>query len=187
MKIWTSRKEDYMNQISKTITTVEIAEMMETEHSKIIRKLDGREEKGKHIKGYIEILSEAQMGVAKYFIESSYIDAQGKPRKCYDVSKIGCDFLANKFTGEKGILFTAKYVERFEEMENRINQLPLTEHPGEVANLLKVLSSIMSKQGTVPYKIAENAKVICEQYGITLVADFVNIPEFEQMQLTLIK
>ena len=36
---------------------------------------------------------------------------------CYEVTKIGCDFLANKFTGEKGILFTAKYVKRFNEME----------------------------------------------------------------------
>ena len=172
-----------MNQISKTITTVEIAEMMETEHKSVLRKLEGDAKQ----KGIIQTLSEHEIGVAKYFVESSYIDAQGKPRKCYDVTKIGCDFLANKFTGEKGILFTAKYVERFDEMENRINQLPLTEHPGEVANLLKVLSSIMIKQGTVPYKIAENAKVICEQYGITLSTDFVNVPEFEQMQLTLIK
>lgn len=172
-----------MNQITKTITTVEIAEMMGTEHKSILRKLDG----DKTRKGYIQTFNEHQMETVDYFKESSYIDAKGEPRKCYEVTKLGCDFLANKFTGEKGILFTARYVKRFDEMENRINQVPLTEHPGEVANLLKVLSSIMSKQGTVPYKIAENARVICEQYGITLATDFVNVPEFEQMQLTLIK
>lgn len=151
-----------MNQISKTITTVEIAEMMEVNHWEVIRKLEGRELKGKHIKGYIEILADNQMVVSKYFQESTYKDGSGKENKCYDATKLGCDFLANKFTGEKGIIFTAKYVERFEEMENRINQVPLTEHPGEVANLLKVLSSIMSKQGTAPYKIAENTKLICD-------------------------
>lgn len=176
-----------MNQISKTITTVEIAEMMETEHWRVLRKLEGQEKLGKHVKGYIDIFNDNQIVVVDFFKESSYIDAKGEARKCYNVTKLGCDFLANKFTGEKGILFTARYVKRFDEMENRINQLPLTEHPGEVANLLKVLSSIMSKQGTIPYKIAENAKVICEQYGITLSTDFVNVPEFEQMQLTLIK
>lgn len=36
--------------------------------SKILRKLEGRTEKGKHIKGYIEILGEAQMGSSEFFI-----------------------------------------------------------------------------------------------------------------------
>lgn len=35
---------------------------------------------------------------------------------------MGCDFLANKFNGEKGILFTAKYVERFNAMERSIKE-----------------------------------------------------------------
>ncbi|MCD3196274.1 phage antirepressor Ant [Clostridium botulinum C/D] len=38
---------------------------------------------------------------------------------------MGCEFLANKFNGEKGILFTAKYVERFNEMEEKQNQFKL--------------------------------------------------------------
>ena len=33
---------------------------------------------------------------------------------------MGCEILANKMTGEKGILFTAKYVDRFNEYEKRI-------------------------------------------------------------------
>jgi Rha family phage regulatory protein len=98
---------------TNTITTLEIAEMMETEHSKLLRKLEGDGTR----KGIIPILSEAHLGVADYFKESTYQDAQGKPRKCYNVTRLGCDFLANKFTGEKGILFTAKYVKRFNEME----------------------------------------------------------------------
>ena len=87
--------------------------MMETEHSKLLRKLEGDGTR----KGIIPILSEAHLGVADYFKESTYQDAQGKPRKCYNVTRLGCDFLANKFTGEKGVLFTAKYVKRFNEME----------------------------------------------------------------------
>lgn len=98
---------------TNTITTVEVAEMMETEHSKLLRKLEGDGTR----KGIIPILSEAHLGVADYFKESTYQDTQGKPRKCYNVTRLGCDFLANKFTGEKGVLFTAKYVKRFNEME----------------------------------------------------------------------
>ena len=100
----------------KTISSLEVAEMMETEHSKIIRKLEGSKDR----KGYIDVLNEAQMGVVDYFIKSSYKDAKGEERPCYEVTKLGCDFLANKFTGEKGILFTAKYVKRFSEMEEQL-------------------------------------------------------------------
>lgn len=164
-----------------TITTLEVAEMMETEHSKIIRKLEG----GKDRKGFIQILTEAQMGVSDYFIPATYRDASGKENKCYQVTKLGCDFLANKSTGEKGVIFTARYVKRFYEMENHVKQIPLTEHPGEVANLIKVLSNRMDKQGSVPYKTSEMAQMICEQYGIRLPDDFIKIPEYEQMQLPM--
>lgn len=101
----------------QTITTLEIAEMMETEHWKVLRKLDGRTKEGKRERGYIEILNDNQMVVDDYFISSIYQDAKGENRPCYKVTKLGCDFLANKFTGEKGILFTARYVKRFDEME----------------------------------------------------------------------
>ena len=105
-----------------TISSIEVAEMMEVEHAKLIRKLEG----GRDRKGYIQILNEAQMGVADYFVKSSYRDAKGEARPCYQVTKLGCDFLANKFTGEKGVIFTAKYVKRFDEMEHTL-KLGLTE------------------------------------------------------------
>lgn len=101
----------------QTITTLEIAEMMETEHWKVLRKLGGRTKEGRHERGYIEILNDNQMVVSDYFIPSTYQDAKGENRPCYKVTKLGCDFLANKFTGEKGILFTARYVKRFNEMD----------------------------------------------------------------------
>ncbi len=62
-------------------------------------------------------------------------------------------------------------------------QIPLTEHPGEVANLLKVLSNRMDKQGIAPYKSAEVVKMVCEQYGIKLPEWFVKPPEYEQVTL----
>lgn len=104
--------------IEQTITTLEIAEMMGVQHWEIIRKLEG----GSGRKGYIQILNDNQMVVVDYFKESTYVDAKGETRKCYKVTKMGCDFLANKFTGEKGVLFTAKYVKRFAEMQNVIQE-----------------------------------------------------------------
>lgn len=116
-----ARKENIEKNM-KTISTIEVAEMMEVEHKLILRKLDGRESKGKRIKGYIEILTENQMVPSDYFIPSTYKDASGKENKCYNVTKMGCEFLANKFTGEKGVIFTAKFVKRFHEMEEIIRE-----------------------------------------------------------------
>lgn len=133
---------EILNQHKNTITTLEIAEMMETDHWKILRKLDGRAKKnGEHEPGYIEILNDHQMVVVDYFIKSSYTDTKGEVRPCYLVTKLGCDFLANKFTGEKGVLFTAKYVKRFDEMEQELKnpyKLPTTYKEALVQLLEKV-------------------------------------------------
>lgn len=85
---------------AQTITTLEIAKMMDMEHSKLLRKLDG----GSDRKGYVEILGEAHLGVTDYFIKSTYITDQNKEMPYYKVTKLGCDFLTNKFTGEKRII-----------------------------------------------------------------------------------
>lgn len=101
---------------TQTITTLEIAEMMDTEHWKVLRKLEG----DKKTSGIIEILNGNNFVVADYFIKSTYLDMKGEKRPCYKATRLGCDFLANKFTGEKGIIFTAKYVKRFLEMEDAL-------------------------------------------------------------------
>ncbi len=100
----------------KTISSLEVAEMVETEHWKLLRKLEGDQKSV----GIIKILTDNNFVVSDYFILSSYKDSSGKENKCYKITKLGCDFLANKFTGEKGILFTAKYVKRFSEMEEQL-------------------------------------------------------------------
>lgn len=104
--------------IEQTITTLEIAEMMGVQHCDILRKLEGRKDR----KGYIQILTESHLALSDYFQESTYVDSTGKNNKCYKVTKMGCDFLANKFTGEKGVIFTAKYVKRFAEMKTAIQE-----------------------------------------------------------------
>lgn len=96
---------------------------------------------GEHERGYVEILTDNHLVVSDYFILSSYKDASGKENKCYFVTKLGCDFLANKFTGEKGVLFTAKYVKRFDEMEQELEnpyKLPTTYKEALVQLLEKV-------------------------------------------------
>lgn len=97
----------------KTIPSYEVAEMMERNHSNILTMIHGKADR----KGIIQVLNEVQMDVVDYFIESTYVDKKGETRKCYECTKMGCEMLANKMTGEKGIIFTAKYVKKFNEME----------------------------------------------------------------------
>ena len=105
-----------MINIQETINSVEVAKMVETSHKIILRKLDG----SKNRKGIVQILTEHQMVPSDFFIPSTYIDSSGKENKCYLITKKGCEFLAHKFTGEKGVLFTARYINRFHEMEEKL-------------------------------------------------------------------
>ena len=99
----------------KRISSREVAEMMELRHTDLIRKIDK----------ITKTLENAKMRFQKYWIESTYkVEGNNKTYKEYLVSKEGCEFLAHKSTGEKGILFTHRYMERFKEMEQIIEQGP---------------------------------------------------------------
>lgn len=178
-----------MNSLGKTtITTLEVAEMMEVEHWELLRKLEGRTKKdGSRSKGYIELLADNHLVVTDYFVKSTYMTVQNKEMPCYEVTKLGCDFLANKSNGEKGVVFTARYVKRFYEMEkNGVEKIPLDAAiAGNVADLGRVTERIMKGQGSAPHKIAETFKLECMQFGIVLPSDFVKVPEYIQMELAL--
>lgn len=93
----------------------EVAEMLDKEHSYVLEMIQGREGK----LGIIPVLENANLAVSNYFIPSTY-KAGTREYKCYLVTKMGCELLGNKQQGEKGILFTAKYVEAFNKMEETI-------------------------------------------------------------------
>lgn len=105
----------------KGLSTRVIADMMNMKHYKVLEKLEGSKD-GK-TKGIIPTLTNHDFVVSDYFIESAYVDDSGKSNKEYICMKLGCEFLANKFTGEKGILFTAQYVKLFNEMEQEIKEI----------------------------------------------------------------
>lgn len=105
----------------KTISSREVAEMTGEEHWQVLRKLEGTKD-GK-TKGIIHILADHKIVVSEFFIPSTYkVEGNSKAYKEYLVTKKGCDMLANKLTSEKGIIFTAKYVKRFDQMEKAIQE-----------------------------------------------------------------
>lgn len=104
----------------QTLDSREVAEMMGKSHGDLLREIDGSKD-GKTV-GIIPVLEKANFALSKYFIESTYKSGT-REYKCYLVTKMGCEMLGNKLQGEKGILFTARYVERFNEMIEENNQL----------------------------------------------------------------
>jgi len=104
-----------------TINSREVAEIMKTDHKEILSMIEGRKHKNgnaRHV-GILEVLSESeQIHSHNFFIPSTYkVSNNNKTYKCYLLTKMGCEMIANKMTGSKGILFTAAYVTKFNEME----------------------------------------------------------------------
>lgn len=102
------------NQIEQKLDSREVAEMMEMEHPKLLRKIDDINED----------FRKSQIGFSKYWEESSYrIVGQARNYRRFLITKRGCEFLAHKTTGTKGNLFTDRYMDRFAEMENYIEKV----------------------------------------------------------------
>lgn len=99
--------------------------MIDIRHDNLIKK----------IRSYQQILDSSKLRSQEFFIPSTYLNSQNKEQPCYLLTKKGCEMVANKLTGEKGVLFTAQYVNRFEEMEKKITQPQLPSSPMEVLKL----------------------------------------------------
>ena len=101
----------------ETIDSREVAEMVGIQHKDLLKK----------VRNYQQILESAKLLPQDFFIPSTYkVENNNKTYECYLLTKKGCEMVANKLTGEKGVIFTAKYVNRFAEMEQKI-KLPKTD------------------------------------------------------------
>lgn len=94
----------------KYIDSREVAEMVGKAHNDLL----------KDIRRYCEQLGQGNIPQSDFFTESTYQNSQNKTMPCYLVSKKGCEFIAHKLTGIKGTEFTAKYINRFHDMEEEI-------------------------------------------------------------------
>lgn len=150
----------------------EVARLVGKQHAHLMRD----------IKGYAEVLessTESNFGLSDFFIPHTYTDSTGRTLPCYLITKKGCDMVANKMTGEKGVLFTAAYVTAFEKMREAVTSArPLS--PAEQllaqAQLMveqeKRLSAVETRQTELAERCGENGRkldtltaVIVEPYA----------------------
>lgn len=102
---------------SSYINSKEVAEMVEKDHSMLLRD----------IRRYIAQLGESKIAHTEFFVESQYIDKSNRQKPCYNITKKGCEFIAHKLTGTKGTAFTARYINRFHEMESQLATVGIPE------------------------------------------------------------
>lgn len=140
----------------QAIDSREVAEMVDKNHKELLRS----------IRSYIEIMgknNERNFAPVDFFIPSTYIDSKGETRPCYLITKKGCDMIANKLTGEKGVLFTAAYVTAFEEMQKALSAGHRSPEisPAALAKLITANSKSLYNTGATPFEVME---MICDTY-----------------------
>ena len=121
-------KGDKMNELNiikqsggAYIDSREVAEAIGKNHKDLLRD----------IRKYITVLEkigQRNFAPSDFFIESSFFNAQNKEMPRYLLSKMGCELMANKLIGEKGIMFTAAYVAKFNEMEKSERDAEIKSH-----------------------------------------------------------
>ena len=104
----------------EVVDSREVAEVTGKQHAHLMRDI-------KMYSGILSNSNESKFGAVDFFIPSTYTDSKGETRPCYLLTKKGCDMVANKMTGEKGVLFTAMYVTAFEKMRNQLSK-PMTQN-----------------------------------------------------------
>lgn len=110
-----------MNKLPRNISSLEVAEMVGRDHNEVLKDLR-------------RISTQLGEGILpqSYFIESSYTNIQNKELPSFLLTKKGCELYGTRMTGEKGTQFAVKYIERFNEMEQHIQQ-QLPSDPVELA------------------------------------------------------
>lgn len=147
-----------MNQVTQNekellLDSREVAEMIGKNHAHLTRD----------ITSYIGYISQNPKLVSDdYFIESSYAAGTGKAYKCFKLTKMGCEMVANKLTGAKGVQFTATYVKRFNELEKKVLTFYI---PSTYSEALSLAAEQARENEQLKLEVAENQPKVdyCDQ------------------------
>lgn len=155
----------------QVIDSRDVAQMVERDHKELM----------KSIRLYSGYLGEGGISLSDFFIESTYITAQNKEVPNYLITKKGCDMIANKTTGKKGVLFTAAYVTAFEQMRQaltapRAPALPDGITFSSAVGFMRLTRRVMLDMGASPMDVGAMVKETCEAINFP-------IPSFLAKQL----
>ena len=139
-----------------TLDSRDVAEMVGKNHNDLL----------KDIRQYEIYLTEGNFPRSVFFQESQYKDKSGKQNPCYFITRKGCEFIANKLTGQKGTVFTASYINKFHEMEK---QQPTPKLPIDKNKRLEIQErNARAKIANLYLRIADNDALPTNYRGIFL-------------------
>lgn len=152
---------------TETITSIEVAEMVEKPHNDLM----------KDIRRYIGQMRKGNISQSDFFSECSYKNKQNHTLPCFNVTKKGCEFIANKLTGVKGTAFTAKYINRFHEMEETIknNKEDLSLEELNIIKNYRFLKDITAKRNELQNIIDQIDSKISEINSVMPIKDLYKI------------
>ena len=158
------------------IDSRDIAELIGKRHSDLLRDIQ------KYC-NYIGKLDERKITLVDFFLQSRYIDSKGEARPHYLITKKGAEVIANKLTGEKGVLFTACYVTKFHAMEEHLRakreqELLSTPSLTDCNNTAKIVLAQMRRTGASTEHIFDFLSELYKPLGIIVADedDFNNLP-----------
>lgn len=135
-----------------TLDSREVAEMIGKLHKNLLRDIDG----------YIEILTGSKLSPSDFFIQSSYQDSKGETRPCFLLTKMGCEMVANKLTGRKGVLFTAAYVKKFNDMEKQPSKVVPLSKDQALVTVLRTTADLVEDNQAIKAEQHEIRKLITQ-------------------------
>ena len=146
----------------------EMVEMVEKQHKNLLAD----------IRGYLKIMEKANglnFQPVDFFIPSTYQDNKGEDRPCYLITKKGCDMIANKLTGEKGVLFTAAYVTAFEEMRQALDAPHRSPEvsPAGLARLIAITRRVMMDMNSAPEEIGLMVRDVFRAYNFPVPSSLI--------------
>ena len=158
------------NEQGETVPVIdsrEVARMMGVTHGYLLKCIEG----GKEIVGILPTLSQHGIRSCDYYILSSYKQSNNAENRCYLVTKKGCELLGNKQQGEKGILFSIAYVERFNAMEKELKE---KQQPKQMSDDEIIAKALFLLNGKYEQAIAELTQAKSELTEKTGFIDDIN-------------
>lgn len=158
------------------VSSRQVAEHFEKRHDNVVRDIENL------IVGMLKI--EETPKTTNLFYETEYKNEQNQQiYKAYLLTRDGFTLLTMGFTGAKALEWKLKYIEAFNEMEQKRPPTLRTEYLPGLVSLINVTRKVMKDQGHTPEKIAEQMKLFYDTYGVPTVEPFVK-PSYEQLIIT---
>ena len=119
-----------------------VAEVFKKQHKDVLRA--------------IENIKAENCAVTPMFFESTYTAGTGKAYKMYYMNRDGLSLLVMGFTGKKALEWKLKYIEAFNQMEEKLKTPKLSPNPHYRTRMIK----------TAVKDISETADVIAQYFGV---------------------